>query len=188
MNVSNPRSQPSFPVLVLPPRSPALEEIARAVLAGAAEMSNTSPPPILVAGPDENLVALGAAPLVFLGWRADRAESRRDADRAFAAIARLGSKGRYVARFEASVHGGASAHPGDTPGGGASPFGPVEPFSILATSGGEVADPHEIARARRWGAEMYSQWRSTQEQGQRAHPNPDDPPTPRAITWCGALE
>jgi hypothetical protein len=177
------------PVLILPKASPALEAIAREVARGAAEESNTSPPPIVIAHSEANLVSIGDAPLVFLGWRSDSAESRREARQALAAVARLPGTTRYIAKFEASLSGATSASHPDEHGTDTSalrPLGPVEPFAI---SSSESASPHELERARRWGAEMVSQWRNAQRRDPKeTDRNATSSTVPHALSWCGAME
>jgi hypothetical protein len=177
------------PVVILAKQSPALEAIAREVLSGAAAASNTSPPPILVAHSDGALVSIGEAPLVFLGWRSDSEESRREARRALAAVAQQTSGGRYIAKFEASLSGATSAaHPEESSADAArlTPLGPVEPFHIISA---ETASPHELERARRWGAEIVSQWRSAQRRPPSEKASSETTShAPHALTWCGAME
>jgi hypothetical protein len=190
MNTRNGQKGTHQPVLIIPHRSPALEAIAREVIAGAAEAGYTSPEPILLTGSEENLVSVGSAPLVFLGWRADSPESRRQARKTLAAVARLAPTTRYVAKFEASISGGASAAAPDdanAEGEHLRTLGPVEPFAIAHAADGESPAPHELARARRWGAEMYSQWLTVQTKSGAAA-RPSETSTPHALSWCGAME
>jgi len=177
------------PVLILPKPSPALEALAREVARGAAEASNTSLPPVLIAHSEENLVSVGEAPLVFLGWRSDVAESRREAKQAVAAVARLTPSPRYIAKFEASLSGATSAaHPDDHASESAHlrPLAPVEPFAITSA---DSVSPHELERARRWGAEMVSQWKSAQRRApSETDRNLTTSTAPHALSWCGAME
>jgi hypothetical protein len=189
MTVHNSEPTAQRPVVILPQRSPALEAIAREVLRGAAEESNASPTPILFTGADANLVAVGEAPLVFLGWRSDDEESRREARKALAKVARLADRPRFIAKFEASLSGASSAaHPEDGDGAAAplTPLGPVEPFAVTPA---DTASPHELERARRWGAEMVSQWKSARVRAPESSDRTVTKSTvPHALSWCGAME
>src|SRR5580658_216846 len=176
-------------VLILPKPSPALEAIAREVARGAAEASNTSPPPILIAHSEENLVSVGEAPLVFFGWRSDVAGARHEAKQTVAAVARLTPAPRYIAKFEASLSGATSAaHPDDHVGDAArlQPLAPVEPFSITSA---DSVSPHELERARRWGAEMVTQCFFVNDPATTETDAPVTKSTvPHALSWCGAME
>jgi hypothetical protein len=189
MSVHNSEPIAQRPVLILPGASPALEAIAQEVLRGAAEECNTSPHPIVIAHSEANLVSVGDAPLVFLGWRSDSAESRREARNALAAVARMTSDARFIAKFEASLSGASSAaHPEDSTADGSrlKALGPVEPFHITSA---DSASAHELARARRWGAEMASQWRNAQRRGASTSDRAETSShAPHALTWCGAME
>ncbi|MGA8542792.1 MAG: hypothetical protein WB947_04545 [Thermoplasmata archaeon] len=179
------------PVLIIAPQSPALEAIAREVIAGAAEAVYTSPLLSPLTGSEVNLVSVVAAPLVFLGWRADNADSCQRAHQSLSEVERLTPDPRYIAKFEASIGGGASADPPDEMVAEAShfrPLGPIEPFAITAAPHGEEAVPCELERARRWGAEMYTEWLSALGQPGRPNGRVEQSSSPRMLSWCGAME
>jgi hypothetical protein len=179
------------PVLLLPTVTPELEVLAQEVLYGLAEAAKTSPAPILVTGPAHNLVSIGRSPLVILGWTADHEESRRRAGEALASVALRGSPA-YVAKFQLSLSG-AHAPATEDPSEVHSDvrlLAPVEPFAIRLGPDGKPNGRRELERARRWGARMYAQWRTALEQQVPAEPKADstNAVSPRAVSWCGAME
>ncbi len=182
------------PVVVIPPRSPLLESVALAVMGGAGDRDGGGSAPLVVADPAQGLGPSSDAPILFVGWRGDLAESRRLASEILTALARRPPIPRAVALFEAHVgepEAGSAASVTAFPEecSGLRFVVPPERFIISPGPGSGRTGPLELARARQWGARAYSLWRST-----LTHP-PVETPRPGPIAartqwmgWCGAME
>ena len=182
------------PVLIIPDRSPPLEAIARAVLAGAAERGAISTPDLIVADSTTSVPPGAVGNFVFVGCRGDSDESRRFALKAVRELLKSSTSPPPVAVFEVSGQGTRRSAP-VSPGSGASEgdsegqpqIRPVR-FVLDSNRNGEFVDVGELDRARRWGAETFAEWLSA------ACATPAEPPkdssgtSVRSVPWCGAME
>jgi len=185
----------SSPVVVISSPSPLLEGIARAVLGGATEEHPADAPPVVVADPERSVASKLSSPFVFLGYRADSPESRRIALKTLAELASSAPAPLHVALFEASARGSEGDSASTASGGtsvvdsATSALTPRERFVIERGPRGEFTGFLELARARNWGARIYSDWLSQVSRPPNENPSGDTPSLDsRSVPWCGATE
>ena len=182
------------PAVLIPPRSPDLEPVALAVLAGVSDSSEGASRPVIVTGPSGALDVSSDAPIVFVGWHGEGERSRQLASEILAALARQPPTPRPVALFETSVLGASgvsspvtTTYPRDCPG--LRFLGTPERFILRAGGDRPEADPWELARARRWAAQTYRRWSSTSELVPTRSPRTESTRSTVPWTgWCGAFE
>jgi hypothetical protein len=184
----------SSPVAIIPVHSPLIETLALSILAGAVETDGAAPLPVVVVDSAGTLPPNVSSSFVFLGWRGDLEESRRLAGRALAKLARMAPAARHVALFEASPRGPSSvptALPVESIPVTHSDLRvrmPPEPFVMDLGPRGYFTGFPELDRARRWGAEMYSLWRSTLPPATGDRRESPASVASRSLPWCGAME
>ena len=181
-------------VAIVPPQAPLLETIAQAILGGTAAEGGTPLPPIVLGGSVARLATARSPRVVFLGWQAGWEETRKRAAKTLAALASAVSGPDLVALFELSRRESAPGSPRattvDIPGDplDTTRFGPAERFVLDSLPDGEFVSLRELARARRWGAQTYSRWRSVHPSASEDQPPESTSKAPAWASWCGATE
>lgn len=180
------------PLVVIASRSPPLEAVARAVLGGAAHESGADPLPIQVVGAGGEL---GSAPILFVGWQGDREKFLPIVRDLLASLPESPASPRHVALFEVSLDGAVRCStdaPTDRPVPGSRTLrlvAPPESFVLDPVTLAGSQEPAELGRARRWAAQVYSEWRSTLgETRPRDFRQRETSTRPHSVPWCGAMD
>jgi hypothetical protein len=182
-------------VVCIPARSPVLERFARAVAEGAAHEAGRATVGIELVEPEGGPFATPRAPLVILGWDPEVESSRAHALATLSQLHAPRSSVRQVVCFEVST---AALGARGTPHAVQSNLkddddsrmaGRPERFTFEGSPNMSRGTEEELARARRWGAEIVLRYRMKfRQQTLSAPPTDSLAPESRSVPWCGATE